>query len=605
MTAARKPARASQAEQSVLLLLFFLITSAALLVSHNSDLIQQMGQLGAVLKNPIVEAVLVSLFLANILFAYLWRAHPVVKAVVALGSLLFVLPLAGRADTSLLDLSIQVMIFAALALGLNIVVGLAGLLDLGYIAFFAVGAYTWSIFASPRFSEILGYFGENPGANAMGTLALGAVSLVGGLGGYLALQKRRAEQVRPGAAWTVALGMIVALVAWFFLGRSVFTLGEQPWSLVALAALLLISGAVLVGQALAQARGRDVRGVLLSFSRVITALLGVAGVFLVTRAALVMMSGQAEGLSGGINPAFFWLFLALSIFTAAVVGVLIGLPVLKLKGDYLAIITLGLGEVIRVLALNLDLYSAGSQGITPVGSASVPGFNALAGALGFEESQYNLLFLYLLVLVVIVLIMLVNTRLDKSRIGRAWIAIRDDEVAAQAMGVPLLQTKLIAFATGASFAGVMGMIFAAKQTFISPESFVLNESIMVLAMVILGGMGSIPGVVLGAAVVALLRFRVLPGLGEASANVEWIPQQVNPSQLQKLIFGAILVAMMLLRPEGLLPSRRRQLELHHDDNQEDDSGHGNAGALGKGNAGDVYSPGLAPIKENDRSGGAK
>ncbi|PTA69848.1 branched-chain amino acid ABC transporter permease [Deinococcus arcticus] len=564
-----------------------------------------MGTLGTVLKNPILDAVMVSLFLANILFAYLWRAHPAVKATVALGSLLFVLPLAGRADTSLLDLSIQIMIFAALALGLNIVVGLAGLLDLGYIAFFAVGAYTWSIFASPRFSEILSYFGENPGAGATGTLALGAVSLVGGLGGYLALQRRRAEQVRPGAAWTAALGMIVALVAWFFLGRGVFTLSEQPWSLVGLGALLLLCAFVLGGQALAQARGRDVRGGLLNFSRVIAALLGVAGVFLVTRAALVLMSGQAEGLSGGINPALFWLFLALSIFTAAVVGVLIGLPVLKLKGDYLAIITLGLGEVIRVLALNLDLYSAGSQGITPVGSASVPGFNALAGRLGFEESQYNLLFLYLLVLVVIVVIMLVNARLDKSRIGRAWIAIRDDEVAAQAMGVPLLQTKLIAFATGASFAGVMGMIFAAKQTFISPESFVLNESIMVLAMVILGGMGSIPGVVLGAAVVALLRFRVLPGLGEASANVDWIPQQVNPAQLQKLIFGAILVAMMLLRPEGLLPSRRRQLELHHDDNQEDDSGQGNAGALGKGNQGDVYSPGLAPVKENDRSGGAK
>ncbi|MBZ9712841.1 branched-chain amino acid ABC transporter permease [Deinococcus multiflagellatus] len=542
MTAARKPPRASQAEQSVLLLLFFLISSAVLLVSHNSDLLNQMGHLGTILKNPIVEAVMVSLFLANILFAYLWRAHPVVKLIVALGSLLFVLPLAGRADTSLLDLSIQVMIFAALALGLNIVVGLAGLLDLGYIAFFAVGAYTWSIFASPRFSEILKYFGENPGATNAGTLALG-----------------------------LALTVITA--------ASMVYINRQTQRTAATAAT--------------------------TWSFRLASFGLVAGLILTARAALVLMSGQAGALAGGINPAFFWLFLALAIFTAAVVGVLIGLPVLKLKGDYLAIITLGLGEVIRVLALNLDLYSAGSQGITPVGSASVPWFNALAGRLGFEESQYNLLFLYFLVLLVILGIMQVNVRLDKSRIGRAWIAIRDDEVAAQAMGVPLLQTKLIAFATGASFAGVMGMIFAAKQTFISPESFVLNESIMVLAMVILGGMGSIPGVVLGAAVVALLRFRVLPGLGEASANVDWIPQQVNPSQLQKLIFGAILVAMMLLRPEGLLPSRRRQLELHHDENQEDDSGHGNAGALGKGNQGDVYSPGLAPVKENDRSGGAK
>ncbi|MBZ9751595.1 branched-chain amino acid ABC transporter permease [Deinococcus sp. HMF7604] len=543
MTAApRRPARASRAEQSVLLLLFFLVTSAGLLVSHNGDLLNQLGSVGAALKNPIVEALLVSLFLANILFAYLWRAHPAVKAVVGAGSLLLVLPLAGRADTSLLDLSIQVMIFAALALGLNIVVGLAGLLDLGYIAFFAVGAYTWSIFGSPRFSEILSYFGENPGATNASTLALGLFLTV------------------ITAASMVYLNRLTKRTA---------ATAATTWSF-RLASLGLV-----------------------------------AGIILTARAILVLMSGQADSLAGGINPAFFWLFLALAIFTAAVVGVLIGLPVLRLKGDYLAIITLGLGEVIRVLALNLDLYSAGSQGITPVGSASVPWFNALAGALGFEEAQYNLLFLYLLVLAVIAVIMMVNVRLDKSRIGRAWIAIRDDEVAAQAMGVPLLQTKLIAFATGASFAGVMGMIFAAKQTFISPESFVLNESIMVLAMVILGGMGSLPGVVLGAAVVALLRFRVLPGLGEATANVDWIPQQVNPAQLQKLIFGAILVAMMLVRPEGLLPSRRRQLELHHDDNQEDDSVDGNAGALGRGNQGDVYSPGLAPANENDRSGGAK
>ncbi|WP_295820171.1 branched-chain amino acid ABC transporter permease [uncultured Deinococcus sp.] len=533
-----KPAPAP--ERTVMLVLIFLVTSALLLVSHNGPLLEGLGGLGTFLRNPIVEALLVSLFLANILFAHLWRAAPWARAVVGLGSLLIVLPLAGREDTSLLDLSIQIMIFAALALGLNIVVGLAGLLDLGYVAFFAVGAYTWGIFASPRFAEVLRYYGENPGATNAGTLAIGLFLVV------------------VTAASMVYVNRLTARTA---------PTRTTTWSF-RLASIGLIAGLVLAA-----------------------------------RATIVLMSGQAGSLANGINPGFFWLFLALSIMAAAIVGVLIGLPVLRLKGDYLAIITLGLGEVIRVLANNLDLYTAGSQGITPIKSASVPWFNAIAGALGFTEDQYYLLFLYFLVLVVIAVILTVNVRLDRSRIGRAWIAIRDDEVAAQAMGVPLVQTKLIAFATGASFAGVMGMIFAAKQTFISPESFNLFQSIGVLSMVILGGMGSFPGVILGAAVVTLLNLRILPGLGEATANLG-IPQQVNPGQLQRLIFGIILVAMMLLRPEGLLPSRRRTLELHHDDNQEDDSGHGSGGSLNAGPI-EVLSPGLAPASENERSGGTK
>ncbi|PNY82663.1 branched-chain amino acid ABC transporter permease [Deinococcus koreensis] len=543
MTATMKPApgRARpMPDRTLLLVIFFVLTSAVLLISHNAPLLESLGPLGSFLRNPIVEALFVSLFLANVLFAHLWRAAPWAKLLVGIGSLLFVLPLAGREDTSLLDLSIQIMIFAALALGLNIVVGLAGLLDLGYVAFFAVGAYTWGIFASPRFSEVLKYYGENPGATNAGTLAIGLFLTV------------------------------VTIASMVYINRLT-------------------------------ARTAPTRTTTWSFRLASFGL--IAGLTLSARAVVVLMSGQAESLATGINPGFFWLFLALSIMAAAIVGVLIGLPVLRLKGDYLAIITLGLGEVIRVLANNLDLYTAGSQGITPIKSASVPWFDSLAGALGFSEDQYYLLFLYFLVLAVIVVILTVNIRLDRSRIGRAWIAIRDDEVAAQAMGVPLVQTKLIAFATGASFAGVMGMIFAAKQTFISPESFNLFQSIGVLSMVILGGMGSFPGVILGAAVVTLLNLRILPGLGEATANLG-IPQQVNPGQLQRLIFGAILVAMMLLRPEGLLPSRRRTLELHHDDNQEDDSGRGEGGDLSTGLT-EVLSPGLAPAKEDERSGGAR
>lgn len=522
-------------DRTVLLVLIFLVTSALLLVSHNGNLLESLGGLGAVLRNPIVEAVVVSLFLANVLFAYLWRAAPWAKALVGLGSLLLVLPWAGQEDTSLLDLSIQIMIFAALALGLNIVVGLAGLLDLGYVAFFAVGAYTWGIFASPRFAEILRYYGENPGGTNAATLAFG-LFLTAVTAASMVYIRRRTTRPTRASSWSFGL-----------------------------ASFGLVAGLTLTGRAL-----------------------------------LVLNARHAEGLASGIDPNFFWLFLALSVMTAALVGVLIGLPVLRLKGDYLAIITLGLGEVIRVLANNLDLYSAGSQGITPIGSASVPWFDRLAGTLGFQPDQYYLLFLYVIALVLVAVILVVNIRLDRSRIGRAWIAIRDDEVAAQAMGVPLVQTKLIAFATGASFAGAMGMLFAAKQTFVSPESFNIFQSIGVLSMVILGGMGSFPGVILGATVVTLLNLRILPGLGEATANLG-IPQQVNPGQLQRLIFGVILVTMMLLRPEGLLPNKRRVLELHHDDNQEDDSAQGAGPALTAG-GGDVFSPGYATREEDESAG---
>lgn len=527
-------------DRTILLVLFFVVTSVLLIISHQPGMMKSLGPFGDVLRNKVVEALVVSLFLANVLFAYLWKAANWAKLLVGIGSLLFVLPLAGQTDTSLLDLSIQIMIFAALALGLNIVVGLAGLLDLGYVAFFAVGAYTWSIFASPRFGEVLKYYGENPGATGSGTLAIGLV-LTGVTAGSMLYIRGLHGRMAP-----TRLSSLSFLLAGFG----------------------LLSGIILVG-----------------------------------RSILVLASGSAAAVANGINPGFFWLFLALSIMAAAIVGVLIGLPVLRLKGDYLAIITLGLGEVIRVLANNLGLYTAGSQGITPIGSAPVPWFNSLAGSLGFRPDQYSLLFLYVLVLIVIAVILLVNVRLDKSRIGRAWVAIRDDEIAAQAMGVPLMQTKLIAFATGASFAGVMGMIFAAKQTFISPESFNLLQSITVLSMVVLGGMGSFSGVILGAAVVTLLNLRILPGLGEASANVPWIPQEVNPANFNRFIFGSILVAMMLLRPEGLLPNKRVARELHHEDDQEDESEDGNASGLKQG--GDVYSAGLATIKEDDRPGGER
>ena len=429
------------------------------------------GLPGPILPSITTSALLV-LFLANVLFAYQWRAAPAVKLLVVALSLLVVMPWVGQNNSGIFDLAIQIGIFAALALGLNIVVGLAGLLDLGYVAFFAVGAYVWGIFASPQIGKLTG----NP------------------------------------------------------------------------------------------------------------------------------------ALSGGINPNYFWLFLILAIAAAAVVGILIGLPVLKLRGDYLAIVTLGLGEVIRVLATNLNKYTNGSQGLNPIESAAVPWLNSLAGRLGFAPAQFNLFFLYFLVLIIIAVVIVVNVRLDNSRIGRSWIAIREDEIAAQAMGVPLVRTKLLAFATGASFAGVMGMVFAAKQAFISPESFNFFQSIGVLSMVILGGMGSIPGVILGATVVTLLNLNILPSLSESlQSALPNLNPQLDPAQYQRFTFGLILVLMMLFRPEGLLPTVRRRREMHEEALEGEpapssleaanESGAG-GGLLGSGS--DVYSPGVATREENER-----
>lgn len=543
-------------DRTVLLIVLFVISTTLLLLTHDRNIMGSWGNFGVLLSNKISESIIVSLFLSNVLFAYLWKAQNWAKILVSAASLLFILPFASRQDPSLLDLGIQIMIFAALSLGLNIVVGLAGLLDLGYIAFFAVGAYVWGIVASPRVAEILHYFGENPAASGPATFAIGLILTVAGFM-LLKVFQKRAEQL--GGILGAAGFSVIALSV--FCGLTVFFTKSMP-SMASIVLLSLFVFSPLIIMFYHESIGKKVKSSLVIFRNTIASIVLVFGVIFIARGVLIMSSGFSDGLvaTQGVDANFFWLFIPISIAAAALVGVLIGLPVLKLKGDYLAIITLALGEVIRILANNLDLYTAGSQGVTPIKTAYVPWFDSIGRSLGFTNDQLPLLFLYFLIIGLIVLIIIANIRLDKSRIGRAWIAIRDDEVAAQAMGVPLMKTKLIAFAAGASFAGVMGMIFAAKQTFVSPESFILHQSIAVLSMVILGGMGSIPGVMLGAAVITLLNLRLLPGIGEVTASVPWIPSAFDPSQYQRFIFGSILVAMMLWRPDGLLPNRRHILE---------------------------------------------
>jgi branched-chain amino acid transport system permease protein len=379
------------------------------------------------------------------------------RAKLAFGVLMAVglMPIVGIRNISYLEVIFQISVFAALALGLNIVVGFAGLLDLGYVAFYAVGAYLWAFFGSQQMFLLH----EIPGTAPPGT---------------------------P-----------------FFLPQDAF---------------------------------------------------------------------------------YFFVFLG--VIVAAVTGILLGLPVLRLRGDYLAIVTLGFGEVIRVLANNLDKplnLTNGPQGITPIQRPSLPQpllntlrvvLDPLVGHQVTDAEFYNLFF-YLAALLVILIVIAVVRRLDDSKIGRAWTAIREDELAAVAMGVPLVRMKLAAFAAGASFAGVMGVLFAASRTFVSPESFSFMQSIGVLSMVILGGLGSIPGVIVGAAVVTILNLQVLTSLSlflsqlrQSDAvipiiNFAWrdLSNQLDPAKYQRMLFGLILILMMIYRPAGLIPAERRKREL--------------------------------------------
>jgi branched-chain amino acid transport system permease protein len=361
-----------------------------------------------------------------------------IKALLGAAILLVSVPIAGFANTFLFELGIQIGIYSAMALGLNVVVGMAGLLDMGYAAFFAIGAYTWGIFGSAQASNFL-------------------------------------------AHW-------------------------------------------------------------------------------------VPLDGN-----------FVYLFMFLAIGTTAVTGILIGLPALRLRGDYLAIVTLGLGEVVRILANNLDHpvnITSGPQGISGVGRPSIDWFQALLQILGIPRSaatDYQLFF-YFLVLIVIGVVVLVNVNLGKSKFGRAWVALREDEIAAKAMGIPMVKTKLLAFATGAAFSGAMGVLFAAQRGYVSPETFTLMASITILGMVVLGGMGSVPGVILGAAALTILNLDLLKTFSEFLNTLRQsdatflgfpykdLPTQVDPAKYERLVFGIILILMMIYRPEGLIPERRHSLE---------------------------------------------
>lgn len=373
---------------------------------------------------------------------------------IALGIAALVFPfIAGHFGNSWVRIMDFALLYIMLALGLNIVVGFAGLLDLGYIAFYALGAYMTGLLASPQFAVVLQSFVDQ----------------------YPAVGN--------------------SLVALF-------------------------------GPEIAQ------NGIHLSV----------------------------------------WLIVPLGAGLAALFGVLLGAPTLKLRGDYLAIVTLGFGEIIRIFMNNLNgpvNITNGPQGINLIDPVRIFGVS-LAGEAGSQAtvrfggiSMPSVNAYYFLFLAICAAIVFVSARLQHSRIGRAWIAIREDEIAARAMGINTRNIKLLAFAMGASFGGVAGAMFASFQGFVSPESFSLTESIAVLAMVVLGGMGHIPGVVLGGLILAALP-EVLRHVVEPAQQAVFGRVLIEAEVLRQLLYGLAMVVIMLKRPEGLWPSPRPEDRPSHD-----------------------------------------
>jgi branched-chain amino acid transport system permease protein len=250
-----------------------------------------------------------------------------------------------------------------------------------------------------------------------------------------------------------------------------------------------------------------------------------------------------------------WLVVPLAALLAAIAGVLLGTPVLKLRGDYLAIVTLGFGEIIRVFMNNLEHpvnITNGPRGLDRIDPMSIGGVSLGQPLLigDFRIPPVTLYFWLFLVLVIVSVI--ICHRLEQSRIGRAWMAIREDEIAAKAMGINTRNMKLLAFGMGATFGGVSGSMFAAFQGFVSPESFSLMESVMIVAMVVLGGMGHLPGVILGAVMLAALP-EVLRYVAGDIQNMTG--GRIDAAILRQLLIAVAMIAIMLIRPRGLWPAR--------------------------------------------------
>jgi ABC-type branched-subunit amino acid transport system permease subunit len=267
-----------------------------------------------------------------------------------------------------------------------------------------------------------------------------------------------------------------------------------------------------------------------------------------------------------IWPWFFWPMLFIGAIIAALWGVLLGAPTLRLRGDYLAIVTLGFGEIIPLFFQNLDKYTKGTNGVSGIYHPFTP---CASWFPCIDWSSYNPVPYYYLILALIVLCIFANLRLRDSRLGRAWIAIREDEIAASSSGINLVKTKLFAFAAGAFFAGIAGAYHAAKLGTVASSDFNSTDSFVYLAMVVIGGLGSIPGVILGAVIVYSLNELILAQLDTIATNpgsflygFKQLLPAFNFTDIRNLLFGLLLIIIMIFRPEGLIPSARRRRELH-------------------------------------------
>lgn len=259
---------------------------------------------------------------------------------------------------------------------------------------------------------------------------------------------------------------------------------------------------------------------------------GLAGLLDLGYVAFYAVGAYSYGLLNYHFGLGFWTVLPVGAIMGAFFGILLGFPVLRLRGDYLAIVTLGFGEIIRIILENWNAFSFGPSGIANIPR---PSFFGMELSLGSATA-----YIYFLMIGLALFTVIVVNRLQDSRIGRAWLALREDEIACQAMGIDKTKTKLSAFALGATWAGMMGVVFAAKTTFINPASFTFLESAMILCIVVLGGMGSILGVIIAAFILILL------------------PEYLRAfSEYRMLVFGAVLVIMMVFRPQGIIKNVRR------------------------------------------------
>jgi ABC-type branched-subunit amino acid transport system permease subunit len=250
----------------------------------------------------------------------------------------------------------------------------------------------------------------------------------------------------------------------------------------------------------------------------------------------------------------FWVMLFVASGVAALFGILLGAPTLRLRGDYLAIVTLGFGEIVPQTFLNLSQWTGGPNGIGSLDQPSIVLHPFIDYRFGFQALPY-----YYLILGLIAVAVLAANNLRASRLGRAWMAIREDELAAAHAGINTTATKLAAFAIGASFSGLAGCAYASKLQLVSPDQFGFNVSVAVLSMLVLGGMGNIPGVIVGSLVISSLDRFILPQL---TSFMHGFGFSIDLTNSRFLIYGIILVLTMLFRPEGLIPSRQRRSELH-------------------------------------------